>query len=135
MGKSPGYIGKPWHISWSLIIGIVFLLTQLIGSGESDRYIPEHLSFSFNNLHPWHWFWLALLLCEAIMFIVVLYQSITHFGKHYGLIRSVMIILLMCLYFWAGMYMGLLFASIVAIYLIYRIFKLFYGRKKGLLTS
>ena len=134
--KNPtGYIGKPWHISWSLILGIVFLLTQVISSGESDRFNLEPMSVFFNNPHPWHWFWLLLLSAEIIMFIVVIYQSLTHFGKFYGVIRSVVIILLMCLYFWAGMYMGLFFATVVGLYIIYRIFTMFYGRKKGLLTG
>lgn len=135
LDKSPGYIGKPWHISWSLMLGIVFFLTQVISSGESEAFNREGLRILFNNPHPWHWFWTVLLLAEIAMFAVVTYSSIEHFGTSFGILRSLVIIILMALYFWAGMYMGLLFASIVAIYLVYKVFVMFYGRKKGLLTG
>ncbi|RLD33990.1 MAG: hypothetical protein DRI72_03860 [Bacteroidetes bacterium] len=130
-----GYVGKPWHISWSLLLGIVFLLSQVVSSGEAERFNSEFPGIFFSNPHPWHWFWLLLLLSELTMFIIVVLQSVKHFGGSYGLIRSIVIILLMCLYFWTGMYTGLIFAAAVGLYLIYRVFRMFYGRKKGLLTS
>lgn len=132
---SPGFIGKPWHITWSLILGIVFFLTQVLSSGTSDSFNREGLHVFTDNPHPWHWFWLALLLTEIAMFAVVTYQSIQHFGTPYGILRALIIIVLMGFYFWAGMYMGLAFAAIVALFIVYKVFKLFYGRKKGLLTS
>ena len=134
LGNSNGFIGKPWHITWSLILGVVFLLTQVISSGASERFNQEGLYVFTNDPHLWHWFWLILLLAEITMFTVVTYRSIQHFGTPYGILRSLIIIVLMGFYFWAGMYMGLLFASIIGIYLIYKTFKMFYGRKKGLLT-
>lgn len=132
---SPGFIGKPWHITWSLVLGIVFFLTQLLSSGASDDFNQKGMYVLTNNPHPWHWFWLALLLTEIAMFAFVTYRSIQHFGTGYGILRSLIIIILMGFYFWAGLYMGLLFAAVVALFIIYKVFKLFYGRKKGLLTS
>ncbi len=133
--NTPGFIGKPWHITWSLILGIVFFLTQLLSSGTSDSFNQEGLHVFTDNPHPWHWFWLVLLLSEIIMFAAVTYQSIQHFGTPYGILRALIIIVLMGFYFWAGMYMGLVFAATVALFIVYKVFKLFYGRKKGLLTS
>jgi hypothetical protein len=132
---SPGFIGKPWHITWSLILGIVFLLTQIVSAGAAENFNNEGLYVFTSNPHPWHWFWLVLLLTEIAMFAIVTYRSIQHFGTPYGILRSMIIIVLMGFYFWAGMYMGLIFAATVALFIIYKVFKLFYGRKKGLLTS
>ena len=130
-----GFIGKPWHITWSLVLGIIFLLTQVVSSGASEDFNQKGLYVFTNNPHPWHWFWLALLLTEIAMFAAVTYQSIQHFGTPYGILRSLIIIVVMGFYFWAGMYMGLVFAATVALFIVYKVFKLFYGRKKGLLTS
>lgn len=130
-----GFIGKPWHITWSLVLGIIFLLTQVVSSGASEDFNQKGLYVFTNDPHPWHWFWLALLLTEIAMFAAVTYQSIQHFGTPYGILRSLIIIVLMGFYFWAGMYMGLVFAATVALFIVYKVFKLFYGRKKGLLTS
>ena len=130
-----GFIGKPWHITWSLVLGIIFLLTQVMSSGASEDFNQKGLYVFTNNPQPWHWFWLALLLAEIAMFAFVTFRSVQHFGTTYGIIRSLIIIILMGFYFWAGMYMGLVFAATVALFIIYKVFKMFYGRKKGLLTS
>lgn len=135
MNNPGGFIGKPWHITWSLVLGIIFLLTQVVSSGASEDFNQKGLYVFTNNPHPWHWFWLALLLAEIMMFAIVTYISLQHFGALYGILRSLIIIVLMGLYFWAGMFMGLAFAAIVALFIVYKVFKLFYGRKKGLLTS
>lgn len=133
--NTSGYVGKPWHVSWSLVLGLIFLLSQVISGGESERFNTQAFSVFLNDAHPWHWFWLVLILTEIGMMVVVVYQSITHFGMASGLARSGIIVSLMCLFFWSGMYMGLLFAAAIALFIIYKIFRLFYGRKKGLLTS
>ncbi|PLW94865.1 MAG: hypothetical protein C0591_11900 [Marinilabiliales bacterium] len=130
-----GFIGKPWHITWSLVLGIIFLLTQVLSSGASEDFNQKGLYVFTSDPHPWHWFWLVVLLTEIAMFAVVTYRSIQHFVTPYGILRSMIIIVLMGFYFWAGMYMGLIFAATVALFIIYKVFKLFYGRKKGLLTS
>jgi hypothetical protein len=130
-----GFIGKPWHITWSLVLGIIFLLTQVLSSGASEDFNQKGLYVFTSDPHPWHWFWLVVLLTEIAMFAVVTYRSIQHFGTPYGILRSMIIIVLMGFYFWAGMYMGLIFAATVALFIIYKVFKLFYERKKGLLTS
>jgi hypothetical protein len=130
-----GFIGKPWHITWSLVLGIIFFLTQVISSGASVDFNQKGLYVFTHDAHPWHWFWLALLLTEIAMFAIVTYQSIQHFGTPYGILRSLVIIVIMGFYFWAGVYMGFIFAATVALFIVYKVFKLFYGRKKGLLTS
>jgi len=135
LGNPNGFIGKPWHITWSLILGILFFVSQLLSSGQSDRFKREGLYVFTNDPHLWHWFWLALLLTEIAMFAFVTYRSIEHFGTSFGILRSLIIIVLMGFYFWAGMYMGLLFAATVALFIVYKVFTLFYGRKKGLLTG
>lgn len=132
---SPGYVGKPWHITLSLILGIIFLLTQVVSAGASESFSADGLYVFSNNPHPWHWFWLALILAEITMFAIVTFRSVQHFGSPYGILRALIIIVLMGFYFWAGMYMGLVFAAVVALFIVYKVFKLFYGRKKGLLTS
>lgn len=130
-----GFIGKPWHITWSLVLGIIFFLTQVLSSGASVDFNQKGLYVFTHDAHPWHWFWLALLLTEIAMFAIVTYQSIQHFGTPYGILRSLVIIVIMGFYFWAGVYMGFIFAATVALFIVYKVFKLFYGRKKGLLTS
>ena len=135
INNTDGFIGKPWHITWSLVLGIIFLLTQVVSSGASEDFNQKGLYVFTHNLHPWHWFWLVLLLTEIAMFAFVTFRSVQHFGTTYGIIRSLIIIILMGFYFWAGMYMGLAFAAIVALFIVYNVFKMFYGRKKGLLTG
>lgn len=132
---NPSYTGKPWHVTWSFILGIVFMLTQLMGNGVAGSFDTIKPGIFLSNPHPWQWFWFILFLAELILMIRVIFQGIKHFGLSMGLIRSLIITILMCIYFLSGMYMSLFFVGIVAIYVIYRIFKLFYGRKKGLLTS
>jgi hypothetical protein len=135
LNVSNGYIGKPWHLSWSLVLGLLLFITQMLSTEQSESFNSNGLSVFFNNPHPWHWFWLILLLAEIVLFGVVTHQSIHFFGMRFGILRAIIIILLMVLFFWSGMYMGLLFASVAALFIIYKVFQLFYGRKKGLLTS
>ena len=132
---SKGFIGKPWHISWSLVIGLALFITLIFSSGQSEPFKRDGLSVFIHNPHPLHWFWLLLIAIEVFMIVRVIYQSIKLFGINYGLIRSVIITLLMIGYFLAGMYMGLIFTATIALFIICKVFIMFYGRKKGLLTS
>ena len=41
-----GFIGKPWHITWSLVLGIIFLLTQVVSSGASEDFNQKVCMYS-----------------------------------------------------------------------------------------
>jgi len=132
-GRGIGFRESPWHISVSFILGLLFSLSLFTGSGKWESFNP----FSFQGMgeaSAWQWLSIVMLAGFAGMAVAVAIQSYRLFRPKYGIIRTLVLLPLMIIYFFAGMYTALFFLTLLALYLIYRFYVLFFGRRRGLLT-
>ncbi len=132
-GRGIGFRESPWHVSGSFILGLLFSLSLFLSSGKWESFNP----FSFHgpaDASAWQWLGIFLLAAFTGMAVVVAIRSYRLFRARYGTIRSLVILPLMIIYFFAGMYTALFFLTLLALYLVYRFYILFFGRRRGLLT-
>lgn len=69
------------------------------------------------NQNPAFWRWpeWVLVISVSLLFIVLAFESISHFGRKLGLLRVLIFSVLMAVFFVAGFFAGLFITAILAI--------------------
>ena len=96
--------GKPWPLISGILLGIFTLLYNV--------FSPEDMQLNPAN---WHWPEWALIICSFVLLVILILESISHFGIRLGLIRFLVLSLLAVGFFYAGLLAGLLIVAVLAI--------------------
>lgn len=108
---------KPWPLLTSLGIGVFWYLY--------NTFSPNKISFNFKPENHTKWVLTVFLL---FCFLGMIYESFSKFGKKKGVVRILIYTILMAIYFYAGVFTGLLIATVIAILLLFFVFKFFRRR-------
>jgi len=108
---------KPWPLFASMATGVFWYL--------HNTFSRNPLNFNFKPETKVKWIFMGLLL---FCLLGMIYESFSFFGLKKGLIRILIHSLLIVLYFYAGLFTGLLIATVIAILLLFFVFKFFRKR-------
>lgn len=115
--KNGKWTGKPWPLISGLLIGVIIFLFGV--------FLPGDLTINPLN---WRWPEITITILSAVIVIKLLVESLQHFEGRYVLIRFFIWLLLVVAYCIAGVLMGLILATIMAISII--IYFIFFWKKK-----
>lgn len=109
--------GKPWPMLAGILLGIFTLLYNV--------FSPEDM-----HLNPSYWRWpeWMLVCCFIVLFGALIFESVTHFGRRVGLIRSLILGVLSIGFYYAGLLAGLLIVTILALAILFYFIR--YWRKQ-----
>jgi hypothetical protein len=95
---------KPWALYTGIFLGVFSFLYFMFSDKEQATFID------FKNI--WH---VLFFIVTATIVITIFYESIRNFGMKAGTIRSIVYVILMALYFYAGFISGLYLITIIAL--------------------
>jgi hypothetical protein len=95
--------GKPWPLVAAISLGILTMLYNVF-SPEDIKYNPS----------TWSWPEWLMVISVVLLFITLSFESMSHFGFKYGLLRFLIIGSLMVAFFVAGFFAGLLITAVLA---------------------
>jgi len=128
--KRPGgAVMKRWPVTWSALTGLVIGITMIFDSKEADWFFSEGIRvFAF---YPsfWNYLWWVVCLLFFFLLVAMVVESIRHFGWLYGIIRSLVLLVVMNLYVFTGLLTGWIVAILLGLFLIFKLLAM--GRGGG----
>lgn len=115
--KNGKWTGKPWPLISGLLIGVTIFLFGV--------FIPGDLTINPLN---WQWPEITIAILSLVTIIVLLVESSQHFERKYALTRFFIWLILAVAYCIAGVLMGLILATIMALSII--IYFIFFWKKR-----
>ncbi len=115
--KNGKWTGKPWPLLSGLLTGILIFLFGV--------FLPDDLSV---NPAQWRWPEIVIAILGGVIITRLLIESLQHFGKKFAFIRFLIWLILSIGYCVAGVLMGFLLASLLAIAIV--IYFIFFWKKK-----
>lgn len=99
--------GKPWPLIAGILLGTFSLLYNVFSPNDMQR-----------NPANWHWPEWALVICFFVLFGLLVFESISHFGIRLGILRFLILAGLTVGFYFAGLLAGLLIVALLAIVVI-----------------
>ena len=87
--------GKPWPLLLAILLGVLTLLYNVFSPNDMQQ-----------NPVNWSWPEWILNICFIILFGVLAFESISHFGNRFGLVRILILGSLAVAFYFAGLLAG-----------------------------
>jgi len=106
------WVGKPWPLFLGILLGMYTLLYNV--------FSPYNM-----QINPFNWKAPEWILVTGFVLLtgILAYESYTHFGLKFGLIRFFIFLLLTIGFYIAGIYIGLLIVALLAIVMLVYFFR------------